>query len=85
MVPLLFIIHMNGICNVSKFLYTIMYVDDTCVLLNGKYFDNLIQSMNTELDLLSIWPKSNKLSLNTHKTFFQIFHRARMKLTIMLI
>ena len=68
--PLLFIIYMNVICNVSKFLYTILYADDTCVLLNGK---------NTELDLLSTWLKSNKLSLNTHKTFFQLFHRARMK------
>ena len=37
--------------------------------------------MNTELDLLSTWLKSNKLSLNAHKTFFQLFHRARMKTT----
>ena len=66
-------------CNVSKFLYTILYADDTCVLLNGKDLNNLIQSMNTELDLLSTWLKSNKLSLNTHKTFFQLFHRARIK------
>ena len=77
--PLLFIIYMNDICNVSKFLYTILYADDTCVLLNGKDLNNLIQSMNTELDLLSTWLKSNKLSLNTQKTFFQLFHRARMK------
>ena len=77
--PLLFIIYMNDICNVSKFLYTILYADDTCVLLNGEYLNNLIQSMNTELDLLSTCLKSNKLSLNTHKTFFQLFHRARMK------
>ena len=77
--PLLFIIYMNDICNVSKFLYTILYADDTCVLLNGKDLNNLIQSMNTELDLLSTWLKSNKLSLNTHKTFFQLFHRTRMK------
>ena len=34
--PLLFIIYMNDICNVSTFLYTILYADDTCVLLNGK-------------------------------------------------
>ena len=77
--PLLFIIYMNDICNVSKFLYTILYADDTCVLLNGKYLNNFIQSINTELDLLSTWLKSNKSSLNTHKTFFQLFHRARMK------
>ena len=77
--PLLFIIYMNDICYVSKFLYTILYADDTCVLLNGKDLNNLIQSMNTELDLLSTWLKSNKLSLNTHITFFQLFLRARMK------
>ena len=35
--------------------------------------------MNTELDLLSSWLKSNKLSLNTQNTFFQLFHRAIMK------
>ena len=33
--PLLFIITMNDIGNVSEFLYTILYADDTCVLLNG--------------------------------------------------
>ena len=77
--PLLFIIYMTDICNVSKFLYTILYSDDTCVLLNGKELNNLIQPMNTELDLLSSWLKSIKLSLDTHKTFFQLFHRARMK------
>ena len=60
-------------------LYTILYADDTCVLLNGKYLNNLIKSINTELDLLSTWLKSNKLSLNTHKAFFHLFHRARMK------
>ena len=51
--PLLFIIYMNDIYNVLKFLYTVLYTDDTCVLLIGKYLNNLIQSMNTELDLLS--------------------------------
>ena len=33
--PLLFIIYINDICNVSMFLYTILYADDTYVLLNG--------------------------------------------------
>ena len=76
--PLLCIIYMNDICHVSMLLYTIMYADDTR-LLNGIFFNNLVQSINTELDLLSTWPKSNELSLNTDKTFFQLFHRARIK------
>ena len=41
--------HMNDICNASKLLYRILYADDTCVLLNGKYFNNLVQSSITEL------------------------------------
>ena len=68
---------MNDVCNIS-----ILYADDTCVLLNGKDLNNLILSMNTELDLLSTWLKSNKFSLNTHKTFFQLPHKARMKTII---
>ena len=48
--PLLFIITMNDIGNVSEFLYTILYADDTCVLLNGKDYLSLIASLNSELD-----------------------------------
>ena len=32
---LLFIIYMNDIFNVSNFLFTILYADDTCVALDG--------------------------------------------------
>ena len=31
------------------------------------------------MDSLCKWFKSNKLSLNTEKTFYMIFHRARLK------
>ena len=33
--PLLFIIYMNDICNVSELLYTIVYADDTSVIMSG--------------------------------------------------
>ena len=62
--PLLFIITMNDIGNVSEFFYTILYADDTCVLLNGKDYLSLIASLNSELDKLSIWLCANKFSLN---------------------
>ena len=32
-----------------------------------------------ELDLLSIWLNSNKVSLNTQNNFYLLFHRARLK------
>ena len=52
--PLLFIITMNNISNVSDFLHSILYADDTCVLLNGKKYLNLVKLLNSELDKLSI-------------------------------
>ena len=77
--PLLFILNMNDICNVSKLMFTILYADDTCVLLRGTDLSKLIKLINSELNLLSTWFKSNKLSLNTGKTFYMVFHRARLK------
>ena len=58
--PLLFIIYMNGICNVSELLYTIMYADDTSVIMSGDDLESLIQSVNSELCLLNTWLKANK-------------------------
>ena len=79
--PLLFIITMNDICNVSDLLFAIMYADDTCLLINGNDLHTLIKQLNSELQCLSDWFKSNKVSLNTKKTFYMIFHRARLKNT----
>ena len=79
--PLLFIIYMNDLYNVSKFLFYILYADDTCVLLNGKHLDELIVLINKELNLLFTWLQANKQSHNGQKTYYIIFHRARIKLT----
>ena len=71
---------MNDICNVSQLLFTVLYADDTCVLVNGKSLNVIIETVNSELQLLSTWLKSNKLSLNTTNSYYAVFHRARMKL-----
>ena len=77
--PLLFILNMNDICNVSELLFTILYADDTCVLLSGKDLTKLIIVIHAELKSLSAWFRSNKLTVNTQKTFLMIFHRSRIK------
>ena len=71
---------MNDIFNVSNFLFSLLYADDTCVILCGKSLENLITLMNQELHLLYIWLQSNKLTLNFQKTYYITFHRARFKL-----
>ena len=50
-----------------------------CHLINGTDMNTLIKQLNVELESLCIWFKSNKLSLNTQKTFYMVFHRARLK------
>ena len=77
--PLLFILYMNDICNVSDIFFAIMYADDTSLVVNGKDLNALIQLLNTALIDLCTWFKANRLSLNTTKTFYMIFHRARIK------
>ena len=77
--PLLFIISVNDICNVSPMLFKILYADDTCVLISGNHLNDLIDRLNTELISLNNWFKANKLSLNTNKSFFMTFHRSRIK------
>ena len=56
-----------------------MYADDTSVIMRGNDLESLIQSVNSELCLLNTWLKTNKLSLNVNKTYYLIFHRARIK------
>ena len=77
--PLLFIISVNDICNVSPILFKILYADDTCVLISGNHLNDLIDRLNTEPISLNNWIKANKLFLNTKKSFFMIFHRSRIK------
>ena len=53
--PLIFIIYMNDILNVSNFICIILYADDTCVVLDEETLENPISLMNQELHLLYIW------------------------------
>ena len=66
--PLLFLTYINDIINASKFLHLILFADDTNIFLRHSDL-NILQSMsNVELDKLSEWFKSNRLSLNIKKT-----------------
>ena len=71
--PLLFILSVNDICNVSPILFKILYADDTCVLISGNHLKNLIKMLNIELISLNNWFKAYELSLNTKKSFFYDF------------
>ena len=51
----------------------IMFADDTNLFLSHKNIDTLFDSMNMELTNVSMWFKSNKLSLNVDETKWLLF------------
>ena len=88
--PLLFIIYINDITNASDLFKFICYADDTTLSstiqylnANGNGINNTFETVvNYELSKISEWLKINKLSLNTEKTKFMIFHHPQKKIRI---
>ena len=65
--PLLFIIYVNDLSDVSKILEPIMFADDTNLFFTHKNIKELFQTVNSELDKAFQWFNANKLSLNKDK------------------
>ena len=61
-------------CNVSDLLCKILYADDTCVVAHGH---NPIDTLNNELCSLNVWLLCNKLTFNTKKTYYIVFHHVQ--------
>ncbi len=77
--PLLFILYINDLSKASDHLFSILFADDTSIFMEGDTLEQIIYSLNKELDKLSIWLAANKLTLNVLKSYYMIFHRARLK------
>ena len=71
--PLLFILYINDICNVSNVLEFILFADDTNIFCSGNDIITLRRVVNDELKKLNTWFDFNKLSLNVKKTNYMIF------------
>ena len=75
--PLLFLIYINDLPNVSSRLYFILFADDTNVFYSHSSLDTLFQIVNAELSLAADWFCANKLTLNLNKTNFILFKSHR--------
>ena len=71
--PLRFILYINDIVNVSTVLNTVLSADDTSLFHAHTDFDTLIKEINEELQKITTWFHTNKLSLNIKKSNFIIF------------
>ena len=72
--PILFILYINNMCNVSTLRKPTLFADDTNLFYSGKDIKELCSMVSIELDKLCKWFQVNKLSLiNTSKTNFMVF------------
>ena len=71
--PLLFLIYINDLPSVSTLFNMLMYADDTTLFCNLNQNTNE-HEINVEINKISDWLASNKLSLNVKKTKFMVFH-----------
>ena len=77
--PLLFLLYINDMVNVSSLLFSILFADDTNLFYHGKNLDSVMQTMNTELKKVTEWLCVNKLSINVDKTNYIIFTSGKKK------
>ena len=75
--PLLFLIYINDLPNISSKLLFFLFADDTNIYYESDDLVELEKTVNNELKLLSLWLNLNRLALNVSKTNFVIFRSTR--------
>ena len=78
--PLLFLICINDLPNVSKFLSFFLFADDTNIYFKSHDLTRLQKIMNRELKKVKKWLDANRLALNIDKTNFVVFYRPHIKI-----
>ena len=71
--PILFLIYINDLPNISNLFYSSLFADDSNLSLSGKDPKHLIELANSELFIFYSWCIANRLSVNTLKTYFILF------------
>ena len=77
--PLLFLIYINDLHEVSNILNSIMFADDANLFYSHQNINDLFSTANSELESINQWFRANKLSLNTEKTKYTLFHKKSSK------
>ena len=80
--PLLFILYINDLANVSDVLFPILFDDDRSAYIEADKESDYIETLNEELAKLNIWLNANKLTINIAKSHYMVFHRGRRKSNI---
>ena len=66
--PLLFILFINCLPNISQNFLPTMFADDCTLSFRNNNLDNLVSVCNEELMLFKLWSDANRLTINVDKT-----------------
>ena len=65
---LLFLVYINDLPHVSESLFTVLFVDVTCISLSNNNYLTLVRNFNEVLCKISAWLSTNRLILNINRT-----------------
>ena len=71
--PILFIIYINDLPNVSDNLSCTLFADDTNFNISHDNYENLVSTLNNELANVHEWMVTNRLTINVNKTELLLF------------
>jgi hypothetical protein len=71
--PLLFLIYINDLGSIFEHFQTILFADDSNLIVKGNSIQSLEQKINQDIPLLTSWLQTNRLSLNVAKTHIMVF------------
>ena len=75
--PLLFIVYINDIPNISHIAKFVLYADDANIIISGDNIKDIENKLHTLSNSLIEWVNVNELLLNVKKTKYMIFSRSK--------
>ena len=81
--PLLFILYINDISNITNLAKFYLFADDTAIVIRAQNLSELQVKLHWLLPLVATWFQCNRLSLNATKTFTKSSLKHQLKIYIL--